>query len=406
MALEAASWINDLVVANPDGDDAILQGDDHIRLMKTVLKATFPNADKAFYFPDALSKAIDYTILSTDINKFLYVDVTVAARTMTLPTLGASNDGWSIWIQKVDSTANDVVIAGTINGVTNLSLKTQWAAALVWWDGTAWKAIAPQVSTDLLGALTAPAVGDTLPIYDVSADAHLQITLANMFKVIDTLTAEATLATDDKVVIYDTSGTSADSMTIANFLKIVNVLTAETAPAADDYFMLYDTSASTADKVSMALVNPFGFQLLHVRDEKASGTDGGTFTVGAWRTRTLNTSKTNEITGASLVANQITLPAGTYYIEASAPAFNGDHQAKLRNVTDGSDTIIGTTSAEDGSDPTQTRSHVHGRFTIASSKTFELQHQTSNSQSTTGFGRAVGFGVVEVYAEVMIWKVL
>ena len=60
---------------------------------------------------------------------------------------------------------------------------------------------------------------------------------------------------------------------------------------------------------------------LHIQDQKPQGTNGGTFTSGAWRTRDLNTVLTNTITGASLADNQITLPAGKYYVEASAPAY-------------------------------------------------------------------------------------
>src|SRR5690242_14620433 len=41
---------------------------------------------------------------------------------------------------------------------------------------------------------------------------------------------------------------------------------------------------------------------------------GGTFTSGAWRTRTLNEELRNTL-GASLASNQITLPAGSYYAE-------------------------------------------------------------------------------------------
>jgi hypothetical protein len=47
MALESASFISGLVSANPPGTDAISQGDDHLRLIKTVLKASLPNADEA-----------------------------------------------------------------------------------------------------------------------------------------------------------------------------------------------------------------------------------------------------------------------------------------------------------------------------------------------------------------------
>lgn len=43
MALETASFINGLNASNPAGPDRLMQGDDHIRLIKSVLKATFPN---------------------------------------------------------------------------------------------------------------------------------------------------------------------------------------------------------------------------------------------------------------------------------------------------------------------------------------------------------------------------
>lgn len=43
MALETATYINGLNTANPAGPDRLMQGDDHIRLIKAVLKATFPN---------------------------------------------------------------------------------------------------------------------------------------------------------------------------------------------------------------------------------------------------------------------------------------------------------------------------------------------------------------------------
>jgi microcystin-dependent protein len=43
MALETATYINGLVPANPLGSDAIAFADDHIRLIKSTIKATFPN---------------------------------------------------------------------------------------------------------------------------------------------------------------------------------------------------------------------------------------------------------------------------------------------------------------------------------------------------------------------------
>lgn len=43
MALETASFINGLVASNPAGTDNEAQGADHLRLIKAVLLATFPN---------------------------------------------------------------------------------------------------------------------------------------------------------------------------------------------------------------------------------------------------------------------------------------------------------------------------------------------------------------------------
>jgi microcystin-dependent protein len=45
MALETASYIAQLNVANPLSTDAVSQADDHLRLIKSVLKNTFPNLD-------------------------------------------------------------------------------------------------------------------------------------------------------------------------------------------------------------------------------------------------------------------------------------------------------------------------------------------------------------------------
>lgn len=42
MALESATYINQLVAANPTLSDPKAQGDDHIRMIKSVLQSTFP----------------------------------------------------------------------------------------------------------------------------------------------------------------------------------------------------------------------------------------------------------------------------------------------------------------------------------------------------------------------------
>ena len=165
-------------------------------------------------------------------------------------------------------------------------------------------------------------------------------------------------------------------------------------------------SGATALEFATVSGTTFGSALFHVRDEKTSGTAGGTATSGSFLKRTLNTTLTNEISGASLSSNQIILPSGTYYIDATLPAYDLEHhKGKLRNVTDSSDVLIGTSEYAQDAIGIPTRSHLTGRFTISAQKTFEIQHRCGGTQNTNGFGVASGFSVVEVYADVQIWKV-
>jgi hypothetical protein len=151
----------------------------------------------------------------------------------------------------------------------------------------------------------------------------------------------------------------------------------------------------------------FGASLLHVVDEKPAGTNAGTFTSGAWQTRVINTVKTNEIAGASLSTNQITLAVGEYFLIARAPARSTNkHKMRWRNITDAADTLQGTTSVCTSGQAVETHGNVSGRFTVStSSKAFELQHRAETTRSADGLGSGANFGVTEVFAEVFIWKV-
>ncbi len=147
--------------------------------------------------------------------------------------------------------------------------------------------------------------------------------------------------------------------------------------------------------------------LLHVRDEKSANTDGGTFTVGAWRTRDLNTVKTNEISGASVASNQITLPTGTYFIRARAPAMRvGNHTAKLFDTTGTADLVIGSATRSVGSTAdSMTDSVIMGQFTLSVESVLEIQHQGKATVADLGFGNGSNVGVVEVYTDVEIRKI-
>ena len=160
-------------------------------------------------------------------------------------------------------------------------------------------------------------------------------------------------------------------------------------------------------------IDNFSSGLIHVHDEKTSGTVGGAGSGATFNTRTLNTVLTNEISGASLSSNQITLPAGDYYIEASAPSSQSgavavsSHKTRLRDITGSATLAVGTNAivnAESGVSMSSV-SFTRGRFTLSVSSVLELQHWIGATAGVTDFGNAVTSGEVEVYAEVRIWKV-
>lgn len=172
----------------------------------------------------------------------------------------------------------------------------------------------------------------------------------------------------------------------------------------DGFNLVADSSSATG----LAYAAPAGGGVSNAVfiDEKPSGTDGGTFTSGAWRTRDINTTQFNDITSASISSNQITLPAGTYKITAYAPAFGGDRtRSRFYNVTDSAVAINGL-SAINNTGTLQYINIVEGLITIASSKTFELQHIINVTQAGNGFGvGTAAFSTPEVYSTVSIMKV-
>ena len=146
---------------------------------------------------------------------------------------------------------------------------------------------------------------------------------------------------------------------------------------------------------------------LHIQDQKAANTAGGGSTATTWNKRTLNTVVRNTITGASLASDQITLPAGVYNIRARCPAFIvSKHKSRLRNTTDGTTTLIGSSSYTDGADAVQNDTTVMGQFTITGTKVFELQHYTELTRATNGFGVATNATELEVYSEIEITRLM
>jgi len=80
MGLETASYIDQLVAANPLGTDSKSQGDNHIRLLKSVLQTQFPSLGNAVVNTSAaqLNVLTEITASATEINKLDGVTSTTA----------------------------------------------------------------------------------------------------------------------------------------------------------------------------------------------------------------------------------------------------------------------------------------------------------------------------------------
>lgn len=198
----------------------------------------------------------------------------------------------------------------------------------------------------------------------------------------------------------NTTLSDADAFHQGNLGEIL--YTAEKTDLVDDDMVLIEDSENAYYKAhfTLAALKTYLDQYILVRDEKSSGTNGGDFTSGDWRKRDINTEVSDDGGYASIASSQITLAAGTYRAEIWCPCHGcGRHQARLRNVTDGSTTLLGTSGYCNPTNVQDGYSVIRGRFTIAASKTFEVQHKCESTMATYGFGVAGSFDT-EVYTVV------
>ena len=129
----------------------------------------------------------------------------------------------------------------------------------------------------------------------------------------------------------------------------------------------------------------------------------------SWTQRGLNQTKKNNLASASLSSNRISLPAGTYYIDASVPVSLDVnplaltvHKAKLYNVTGAADLVIGTVNTAFLS----TASLVKGVFTLASTSNVEIRSWSSEDCESYYKGDLSSEGsAVSVGTEVVIWRI-
>ena len=142
---------------------------------------------------------------------------------------------------------------------------------------------------------------------------------------------------------------------------------------------------------------------MHVQDQKPSGTTAGASVAGD-NDRDLNTVLTNQIAGASLNNNEVTLPAGTYFVQGRAP-FYRTQQTQLYLKTSADVTLLSGGTHRDSASGTYTVTNldVNGEITLTETTAVKLVANCANADAD-GLGRFVTKGVPEVYSDLMIWQ--
>lgn len=117
MALESATYISELVAANPPGTDPISQGDDHIRMIKDVLKTQFSGlvGTTAVTTSEAEMNLLDgVTATTAELN---YLDITTLgtsanSKALTQSAAGVVTVGATSGDQVLDVASHDLVDGG------------------------------------------------------------------------------------------------------------------------------------------------------------------------------------------------------------------------------------------------------------------------------------------------------
>ncbi len=174
------------------------------------------------------------------------------------------------------------------------------------------------------------------------------------------------------------------------------------------------TGAYTQAEVDQAIADAIAAlpadELLHIQNRQASGVDGGSTVAGVWTKRTLNTAVTNEIAGASLANDVVTLPAGTYYLEGSGYLFmslglvgrNGQH--RIRDTTGNATLCLGMPAYQYANYGAAANMLVAGKFTLSVQSNIEFQYFSPIANAGDGQGLDASTGEANVFADLRIWK--
>src|ERR1043165_5290682 len=358
MSLESGSYIANLNPANPAPNDPKSQGDDHIRLIKDVLQKSFPGFSGAIVVTGTDGGVANAYTLTPSPALPSYVDRMIVVFSPTVANTGASTLNISslgtLQIRSVDGqpmVANDLAagsfyIGFRVSGVLRLIGVTKRYV-----DAMAFATALPAQSLGFLRSDGANAsFGQTHSGYaqkevrggDIASAATIDLTPATGNYVHITGSAgpvtAITIASGAEYTLY-IEGTPTFNHSATLLLPgSANI----TARAGDRLIVRGDISGAVVVSYIRSDGLPVAFGgYLKVSDRKASGTSGGTNTIGT-HDRTFNTIDINTISGANLASNVVTLPAGTYEFQGRAPGIGVLAQrAFLFNDTDAVFALLG-----------------------------------------------------------------
>lgn len=124
MPLESASYLSQLEVANPASNDALAQADDHLRLIKSVLKNTFPKLDGAVNATPA--QLNDVGALRTDVDAMKTGKVSSSGGEMT-GTLTIKTGDMDVTAGKVKEAGQPLIPRGSIIMWSGTTAPGGWA---------------------------------------------------------------------------------------------------------------------------------------------------------------------------------------------------------------------------------------------------------------------------------------
>jgi len=143
-----------------------------------------------------------------------------------------------------------------------------------------------------------------------------------------------------------------------------------------------------------------------LRDEKASGTAGGSSSATTWNNRDLNTEVYDNQNIVTIASNQFTPIAGEYKLYATATVgLSGGHRMRLYNVTGAASVREGLNNSATVSGSDRNTNTLNAIFTANGTDAYRIDHYTTSAQATTGLGIAITTGANEVYMEIVLEKI-